>query len=211
VLDFGSQYSQLIARRVREAGVYCELIPGTTPWDAIRDRRPAALILSGGPASVYEEGAPRCDPAALAAGVPVLGICYGMQLLAYQLGGKVASAGKREYGPASVQVQDPAALFLDLPARLPVWMSHGDTILEAPAGFRPLAESENSTIAAMADDAGRFGIAFHPEVIHTPQGRDILRNFLYRVAGCQGTWKPAAFIEQATEAIRASIEPSPVS
>jgi GMP synthase (glutamine-hydrolysing) len=205
VLDFGSQYSQLIARRVREAGVYCELIPGTTPWDAIRDRRPAALILSGGPASVYEEGAPRCDPTALAAGVPVLGICYGMQLLAYQLGGKVASAGKREYGPASVQVQDPAALFLDLPARLPVWMSHGDTILEAPAGFRPLAESENSTIAAMADDAGRFGIAFHPEVIHTPQGRDILRNFLYRVAGCQGTWKPAAFIEQATEAIRAQV------
>src|SRR5205823_12692136 len=154
VLDFGSQYSQLIARRVREAGVYCELIPGTTPWDAIRDRAPSALILSGGPASVYEEGAPRCDPAALNAGVAVLGICYGMQLLAYQLGGKVAPAGKREYGPASVQVADPAGLFLDLPAHLPVWMSHGDTILEAPAGFRRLAESENSTIAAMADDSG---------------------------------------------------------
>jgi len=205
VLDFGSQYSQLIARRVREAGVYCELIPGTTPWEAIRDRNPRALILSGGPASVYEDGAPRCDPAALDAGVPVLGICYGMQLLAYQLGGKVAPAGKREYGPASVQVQDPAGLFLDLPARLPVWMSHGDTILEAPAGFRRLAESENSTIAAMADDAGRFGIAFHPEVIHTPQGREILRNFLYQVAGCRGTWKPAAFIEQAVDAIRAQV------
>jgi GMP synthase (glutamine-hydrolysing) len=205
VLDFGSQYSQLIARRVREAGVYCELIPGTTPWEAIRDRAPSALILSGGPASVYEDGAPRCDPAALNAGVPVLGICYGMQLLAYQLGGKVAPAGKREYGPASVQVADPAGLFLDLPARLPVWMSHGDTILEAPAGFRRLAESENSTIAAMADDAGRFGIAFHPEVIHTPQGREILRNFLYQVAGCRGTWKPAAFIDQATAAIRAQV------
>jgi GMP synthase (glutamine-hydrolysing) len=205
VLDFGSQYSQLIARRVREAGVYCELIPGTTPWDAMRDRNPSALILSGGPASVYEEGAPRCDPAALNAGVPVLGICYGMQLLAYQLGGKVAPAGKREYGPASVQVADPAGLFLDLPAHLPVWMSHGDTILEAPAGFRRLAESENSTIAAMADDAGRYGIAFHPEVIHTPQGREILRNFLYQVAGCRGTWKPAAFIEQAIEAIRAQV------
>ena len=205
MLDFGSQYSQLIARRVREAGVYCELIPGTTPWDAMRDRNPSALILSGGPASVYEEGAPRCDPAALNAGVPVLGICYGMQLLAYQLGGKVAPAGKREYGPASVQVADPAGLFLDLPAHLPVWMSHGDTILEAPAGFRRLAESENSTIAAMADDAGRFGIAFHPEVIHTPQGREILRNFLYQVAGCRGTWKPAAFIEQAIEAIRAQV------
>jgi GMP synthase (glutamine-hydrolysing) len=205
VLDFGSQYSQLIARRVREAGVYCELIPGTTPWDAIRDRAPRALILSGGPASVYEEGAPRCDPAALNAGVPVLGICYGMQLLAYQLGGKVAPAGKREYGPASVQVADPAGLFLDLPAHLPVWMSHGDTILEAPVGFRRLAESENSTIAAMADDAGRFGIAFHPEVIHTPQGREILRNFLYQVAGCRGTWKPVAFIDQAIEAIRAQV------
>ena len=205
VLDFGSQYSQLIARRVREAGVYCELIPGTTPWDAIRDRAPRALILSGGPASVYEEGAPRCDPAALNAGVPVLGICYGMQLLAYQLGGKVAPAGKREYGPASVQVADPAGLFLDLPAHLPVWMSHGDTILEAPAGFRRLAESENSTIAAMADDAGRFGIAFHPEVIHTPQGREILRNFLYQVAGCRGTWKPVAFIDQAIDAIRAQV------
>ena len=205
MLDFGSQYSQLIARRVREAGVYCELIPGTTPWDAIRDRAPSALILSGGPASVYEEGAPRCDPAALNAGVPVLGICYGMQLLAYQLGGKVAPAGKREYGPASVQVADPAGLFRDLPAHLPVWMSHGDTILEAPAGFRRLAESENSTIAAMADDAGRFGIAFHPEVIHTPQGREILRNFLYQVAGCRGTWKPAAFIDQAIEAIQAQV------
>jgi len=205
VLDFGSQYSQLIARRVREAGVYCELVPGTTPWEAIRDRAPSALILSGGPASVYEDGAPRCDPAALNAGVPVLGICYGMQLLAYQLGGKVAPAGKREYGPANVQVEDPAGLFLDLPAQLPVWMSHGDTILEVPAGFHRLAESENSTIAAMADDAGRFGIAFHPEVIHTPQGREILRNFLYQVAGCRGSWKPAAFIEQATEAIRTQV------
>jgi GMP synthase (glutamine-hydrolysing) len=205
VLDFGSQYSQLIARRVREAGVYCELIAGTTPWETIRARAPRALILSGGPASVYEEGAPRCDPAALDAGVPVLGICYGMQLLAYQLGGKVAPAGKREYGPARVRIEDRARLFDGLPLDLPVWMSHGDTILEAPAGFRRLAESENSTIAAMADEAGRFGIAFHPEVIHTPQGREILRNFLYHVAGCRGSWKPAAFIEQATRAIREQV------
>ena len=202
VLDFGSQYSQLIARRVREAGVYCELIAGTTPWATIRDRAPKALILSGGPSSVYEEAAPRCDPAALDAGVPVLGICYGMQLLAHQLGGKVAPAGKREYGPASVRIEERARLFDDLPTELPVWMSHGDTILEAPPGFRRLAESENSTIAAMADESGRFGIAFHPEVIHTPQGREILRNFLYQVAGCRGSWKPAAFIEQATRAIR---------
>ena len=205
VLDFGSQYSQLIARRVREAGVYCELIDGTTSWTAIRQRAPKALILSGGPASVYDDGAPLADPAALESGIPMLGICYGMQLLAHQLGGRVVSAGKREYGPASVRVEHPGSLFQNLPAELPVWMSHGDTILEAPAGFRRLAQSGNSTIAAMCDDAGRFGIAFHPEVIHTPQGREILQNFLYHVAGCRGSWKPAAFIEQATRAIREQV------
>jgi GMP synthase (glutamine-hydrolysing) len=206
VLDFGSQYSQLIARRVREAGVYCELIPGTTTWDTIRQRAPKALILSGGPASVYEPGAPRCDPAVLDARVPVLGICYGMQLLAYQLGGKVAAGGKREYGPATVRVEDQGQLFSHLPPELPVWMSHGDTILEAPPGFRRLAYSANSSIAAMADGAGRFGIAFHPEVIHTPQGGEILRNFLYDAAGCRGTWKPAVFIEQATATIQAQVK-----
>ncbi|TMD23004.1 MAG: glutamine-hydrolyzing GMP synthase [Chloroflexi bacterium] len=205
VLDFGSQYSQLIARRVREAGVYCELIPGTTPWEAIRARAPRALILSGGPASVYADGAPLADPAALKAGIPLLGICYGMQLLAHQLGGRVAGAGKREYGSASVRVDEPSRLFKDMPSTLPVWMSHGDTILEAPAGFRRIAQSDNSLIAAMADDAGRFGIAFHPEVIHTPQGREIIRNFLYAVAGCRGAWKPAAFIQQATVAIREQV------
>ena len=205
VLDFGSQYSQLIARRVREAGVYCELIPGTTPWEAIRARNPRALILSGGPASVYGDGAPLADPAVLKADIPVLGICYGMQLLAHQLGGRVAGAGRREYGPASVRVEDPSRLFKDLPSTLPVWMSHGDTILEAPAGFRRLAQSDNSLIAAMTDDAGRFGIAFHPEVIHTPQGREIIRNFLYEVAACGGTWKPAAFIEQAVASIREQV------
>ena len=205
VLDFGSQYSQLIARRVREAGVYCELIPGTTPWETIRARAPRALILSGGPASVYGDGAPLADPAVLTAGIPVLGICYGMQLLAHQLGGRVAGAGKREYGPASVRVDEPSRLFKDLPSTLSVWMSHGDSILEAPAGFRRIAQSDNSLIAAMADDAGRFGIAFHPEVIHTPQGREIIRNFLYEVAACRGSWKPAAFIEQATVAIREQV------
>ncbi|HSO94302.1 MAG TPA: glutamine-hydrolyzing GMP synthase [Candidatus Dormibacteraeota bacterium] len=202
ILDFGSQYSQLIARRVREAGVYCELVPGTTTWEAIRVRSPRALILSGGPASVYAEGAPLCDPAALDAGLPVLGICYGMQLLAHQLGGEVASSNRREYGPANVQIDDQAGIFRDLPADLPVWMSHGDTILKPPVGFRRLAHSPSSPIAAMGDDAGRFGIAFHPEVIHTRQGREILHNFLYSVAGCKGTWKPAAFIEAAVHSIR---------
>lgn len=187
---------------MRESGVYCELIPGTTPWGAIKARNPKALILSGGPSSVYGAGAPLADPAALNAGIPVLGICYGMQLLAHQLGGRVASAGKREYGPAKVSVEDPSLLFRGLPSELPVWMSHGDTIIETPVGFRRLAQSDNSMIAAMTDDAGRFGIAFHPEVIHTPQGREILRNFLYEVAGCRGTWKPAAFIQEAVQAIR---------
>jgi GMP synthase (glutamine-hydrolysing) len=206
VLDFGSQYSQLIARRVREAGVYCELIPGTTPWEAIRGRSPRALILSGGPTSVYADGAPLCDPAALNAGLPVLGICYGMQLLAHQLGGRVASSDRREYGAASVQVDDEGILFADLPRDLPVWMSHGDTILEPPTGFRRLAHSANSPIAAMGDDAGRFGIAFHPEVMHTRQGREILHNFLYQVAGCRGTWKPAVFIEDAVRHIREQVK-----
>jgi GMP synthase (glutamine-hydrolysing) len=205
VLDFGSQYSQLIARRVREAGVYCELIDGATPWDRIATRSPRAIILSGGPSSVYEPGAPRPDRAVLESGVPVLGICYGMQLLAYQLGGQVASAGKREYGPAKVRVQDGSPLFKDLPNQLPVWMSHGDTVMQAPPGFQALARSDNSEIAAMSDGAGRYGIAFHPEVIHTPQGREILRNFLYEVAGCLGSWKPAAFIEQASAAIRQQV------
>ena len=190
---------------MRESGVYCELIPGTTSWEDIRARHPKALILSGGPASVYGAGAPLADRAALNGSLPILGICYGMQLLAHQLGGRVASAGKREYGPAHVNVETSSPLFKDLPLELPVWMSHGDTILDAPAGFTRLARSENSTIAAMSDNAGRFGIAFHPEVIHTPQGRQIIRNFLYEVAGCHGTWKPEAFIEQATRAIHEQV------
>jgi GMP synthase (glutamine-hydrolysing) len=201
VLDFGSQYSQLIARRVREAGVYCELVDGCTAWTTLAARSPKAIILSGGPASVYAEGAPLADAATLSAGIPVLGICYGMQLLAYQLGGQVASAGKREYGAATLRIGDASPLFNDLPSELPVWMSHGDAIVAAPPGFRSLAQSDNSSIAAISDGAGRYGIAFHPEVIHTPQGGEVLRNFLYRVAGCSGSWKPEAFIEQATRAI----------
>jgi GMP synthase (glutamine-hydrolysing) len=205
VLDFGSQYSQLIARRIREAGVYSELIPGTTPWATIEARRPKALVLSGGPSSVYEPGAPLCDPAVFSAGVPLLGICYGMQLLVHQLGGRVAAGARREYGAARINVDDPMLLFQGLATDLPVWMSHGDRVTEIPAGFRSLAHSANSPIAAMGDGAGRFGIQFHPEVIHTPPGREILRNFLYRVAGCRGDWKPATFIEQAVAAIRAEV------
>jgi GMP synthase (glutamine-hydrolysing) len=205
VLDFGSQTSQLIARRVREASVYCELLPGTTPWAELRERRPAGVILSGGPASVYEPGAPQVDPALLRSGVPVLGICYGMQLIAHHLGGEVAPATRREFGPALLAVEDPAGLFEGLPAELPVWMSHGDHVLRLPPGFHALASSSNAPVAAFSNGAGVLGIMFHPEVHHTPQGRDVIRNFLYRVCGCTGRWTAGSFIAGATQAIRDTV------
>jgi GMP synthase (glutamine-hydrolysing) len=205
VLDFGSQTSQLIARRIREAGVYCELVPGTTPWSELEARRPAGLVLSGGPASVYDPGAPQVDPAALRAGVPVLGICYGMQLIAHHLGGEVAPAGRREYGAAVLAVDEPGGLFDGLPPELPVWMSHGDHVLRLPPGFRALASSTNSPVAAFSDGAGVMGIQFHPEVQHTPQGREVLRNFLYRVCECAGGWTPASFVAEAVAQIREKV------
>src|SRR5260370_5085696 len=205
VLDFGSQTSQLIARRVREADVYCELLPGTTPWAELEVRRPAGVILSGGPASVYEPGAPQVDPALLRSGVPVLGICYGMQLIAHHLGGEVAPASRREYGPALLAVDEPARLFEGLPRELPVWMSHGDHVLRLPPGIHALASSSNAPVAALSNGAGILGIQFHPEVHHTPQGRDILRNFLYRVCGCTGTWTAGSFIADATRSIRETV------
>ncbi len=205
VLDYGSQYSQLIARRVREAHVYCELVPGNTPWTELERRHPAGLILSGGPASVYEEGAPQVDPAALRAGVPVLGICYGMQLIAHHLGGKVDPGKAREYGPAVLAVRDTGGLFEGLNSELPVWMSHGDHVSELPPGFHSLATSGNSPIAAFTDGRGVYGIQFHPEVVHTPSGREVLRNFLYRVCGCEPTWTAGSFIADATESIRAQV------
>jgi len=165
-----------------------------------------ALILSGGPASVYGEGAPLCDPRVLAAGLPVLGICYGMQLLAHQLGGRVAPGRRREYGAARLQVDEHNLLFDGLNSDLPVWMSHGDSIAQLPPGFRSLAHSTNSPIAAMGDESGRFGIQFHLEVIHTPPGIEILRNFLYRIAGCRGDWKSGTFIERAVAGIRRQVQ-----
>jgi GMP synthase (glutamine-hydrolysing) len=205
ILDFGSQYSQLIARRVREANVYCELVPGTTPWSALAQRQPAALILSGGPASVYETGAPQVDPAALRAGVPVLGICYGMQLIAHHLGGEVAPGARREYGPAVLNVQDTQGLFANLPLEMPVWMSHGDHVSRLPDGFHPLASSANSPVAAFTDGGGILGIQFHPEVVHTPNGKDILRNFLFEVCGLSPTWTAGSYIEEAVARIRAEV------
>jgi GMP synthase (glutamine-hydrolysing) len=205
ILDFGSQFSQLIARRVREAKVYCELVPGTTPWSELKERHPAGLILSGGPASVYEKDAPQVDPEALRAGIPVLGICYGMQLIAHHLGGKVDPGRAHEYGPALLAVREPAALFEGLNVELPVWMSHGDAVTEMPPGFHALASSGNSPVAAFTDGNGIFGIQFHPEVVHTPSGREVLRNFLYRVCHCDPSWTAGSFIAEAVESIRARV------
>jgi GMP synthase (glutamine-hydrolysing) len=202
VLDFGSQYSQLIARKVRESRVYCELVPGDIAAEEIRRRAPRGLIFSGGPASVYEPGAPRPDPEVYELGIPILGICYGMQLLAHDLGGAVEGAERREYGHATVIVDEDAGLFDRLPRELSVWMSHGDVITQLPAGFRPIAHSLNSRYAAIAGPQGRFGIQFHIEVAHTPLGKEVLRNFLMKVCGCQGTWEAASFIDMAIADVR---------
>jgi GMP synthase (glutamine-hydrolysing) len=206
VLDFGSQYSQLIARRVRELKVYCELVPGDTPWPELEAMRPTGLILSGGPASVYDPNAPQVDPRALRSGLPVLGICYGMQLIAHHLGGEVAPGNRREYGPALISVADAERLFEGLPQEQPVWMSHGDQVLRLPPGFKALASSANSPCAAFSDGDRILGIQFHPEVAHTPHGRDMLRNFLFGVCGCTGAWTAGSFIAESIEAIRATVE-----
>ena len=205
VLDFGSQYSQLIARRVREAKVYCELLPGGVDVEEIRRRNPRGLIFSGGPASVYDDGAPHPDPRVYELGVPILGICYGMQLLAHDLGGDVAPTTRREYGHASLAIDQPAGLFEGLPRDIDVWMSHGDVLTRVPPGFQSIAHSINSPWAAIAGPGGRFGIQFHPEVAHTPLGREILRNFLFGVCGCAGTWEPDSFIEMTVADVRARV------
>jgi len=207
ILDFGSQYTQLIARRVREAHVYCELFPWDTPPEEALALRPRGFVLSGGPASVYGPGAPRLPDYVLEQNVPVLGICYGMQLLAQHLGGIVAPAAKREYGPSEVELIGSAnPLFGTLESSLQVWMSHGDRIETLPPGFRALARSGNSPLAAMGDlERGLYGIQFHPEVAHTEQGQEILRRFAVEVCGCAPDWTPAAFVGQAVAAIRAQV------
>jgi GMP synthase (glutamine-hydrolysing) len=205
VLDFGSQYAQLIARRVREARVYSELVPGNISAEEIRRRAPRGLIFSGGPASVYEEGAPHPDPAIYDLGLPILGICYGMQLLAHDLGGAVEPASRREYGAAQLDIDEPAGIFEGIPSETAVWMSHGDIITGLPEGFRPIAHSLNSPYAAFAGPLGRFGIQFHPEVVHTPAGKQLLANFLTRVCECSLTWEPAAFVQRAVADIRARV------
>ncbi|MBA2277255.1 MAG: glutamine-hydrolyzing GMP synthase [Chloroflexia bacterium] len=204
VLDFGSQYSQLITRRVRECGVYCELVPHDVGWAEIEALAPKGIILSGGPASVYADGAPRLPAWVLERDLPILGICYGMQLLACALGGAVTPATHREYGPATIEVAangEAAALFAGLPDRLDVWMSHGDHIEAPPPGFATLAWSPNSPVAAMGRDH-LVGLQFHPEVHHTPRGADLLRNFLTRICGCDTNWSPESFIDASVREIR---------
>ncbi len=206
VLDFGSQYTQLIARRVRECGVYSEILPHTIPPRALAAERPAAVILSGGPASVTEPEHPDCDPGLFRLGIPVLGICYGLQLMAERLGGEVRRVERREYGPADVRVLRKRGLFAGLPRRLRVWMSHGDQVVRVPRGFEVLARTATAPVAAMGDPRRRlYGLQFHPEVAHTPRGLDILRNFLYRVAGCKGGWTAASFIETTVARLRERI------
>ena len=207
VLDFGSQYTQLIARRVREARVYCELFPWDTPPEEVLALHPRGFILSGGPASVYADGAPQLPDYVLKQGVPVLGICYGMQLLAHRLGGLVAPAAKREYGPAEIELINPGnPLFATLQSPSKVWMSHGDRIEALPVGFEVLARSGNSPLAAMGNlERGLYGLQFHPEVVHTERGQEILRRFAVEICGCAPDWTPAVFVEQAVAAIRAQV------
>jgi GMP synthase (glutamine-hydrolysing) len=207
VLDFGSQFAQLIARRVRELNVYSELLPHDTPWAEIERRKPKAIILSGGPMSVYDEGAPRPDPGIWSGEIPVLGICYGAQLMARELGGDVLPANRREYGPALVSITDSDGLFTGLERDQPVWMSHGDSITRLPDGFRATARSESNEFAGLVNSVRRlYGIQFHPEVVHTPRGRDILRNFVVGVAGAKPDWTPANFIETTVAEIRARVD-----
>jgi GMP synthase (glutamine-hydrolysing) len=206
ILDFGSQFAQLIARRVRELNVYSELLPHDTPWAEIQRHRPKGIILSGGPSSVYDADAPYLDPAIWSGGVPVLGICYGLQLMAHQLGGEVASSTKREYGPASVQITTEDGLFRGLDRTQPVWMSHGDRIVRPPTGFVTTAETETSAFAGLADPTRNlYGIQFHPEVVHTPAGREILRNFVVGIAGARQTWTPESFVDTTVAKIRAQV------
>ena len=206
VIDFGSQYSLLIARRVREYQVYCELVSPDTPWEKVAPLDPRGFIFSGGPASVYESGAPLAPAYIYESRLPILGICYGMQLLTHQLGGQVAPGAKREYGHAILHLSDvDSPIFVDLPPSTPVWMSHADRIEQLPPGFTTLAYTENSPFAAMGNDEKVFGLQFHPEVAHTPEGKTILKNFVYRICGCKGNWTIGNFISDSMAKIKQQV------
>src|SRR4051794_424204 len=207
VLDFGGQYSQLIARRIRECGVFSELLPHDTPLDQIKERAPKGLVLSGGPASVYADDAPRLRKELLELGIPVLGICYGMQLMVHELGGRVEQAPAGEFGRSHLTLRDGGGTLLDgLPAEQQCWMSHRDTVFEPPPGFSALASSTESPVAAVEDtERDLYGIQFHPEVVHTPYGTEILTRFLRDVCRCRERWSPASVIEEQVSAIQAQV------
>ncbi len=206
ILDFGSQYTQLIARRVREAHVYCEILPFNSPLEEVIRRQPMGVIFSGGPDSVYAPGAPHSDPAYWDLPVPILGICYGFQLMSHQMGGKVEKAARREYGLAELAIKGAVPLFEGMALHSKVWMSHGDHIVELPDGFHITGLTSNSMAAAENVEAKRYGLQFHPEVVHTEEGKKILENFLFRICGCRGDWTPASFIEESISKIRGQVE-----
>jgi len=206
VIDLGAQYAQLIARRVRECHVYCEILPHETPPEEIRRRKPKGIILSGGPMSVYDPKAVRPNPAIFHLGIPILGICYGHQLIAQHFGGEVKPAEKGEYGRTELYVLDGSDLFKGLNPRLICWMSHSDVVTRAPEGFKVTARTVNTPVAAMSDVKRKiFGVQFHPEVTHTPWGKEVIRNFLYDWCGCQGLWRMESFIEEAVRSIREQV------
>ncbi len=206
VVDFGAQYAQLIARRVREARVYSEIVPHTTPVADLLARHPKAIILSGGPSSVYADDAPGVDPAIFTTGTPVFGMCYGFQLMASGLGGEVAPTGAREYGRTAVTVSSPGTLLADVPSAHTVWMSHGDSVVAAPAGFDVLASTATTPVAAFEDvERGLAGVQWHPEVLHTEHGQQVLEHFLHQIAGCRPTWTMVNIVEEQIESIRNQI------
>ena len=210
ILDYGSQYTQLIARRIRECNVYCEIHPGTIPVAKVRELDPRAIILSGGPQSVYDTDSPKSDPAIFTLGLPVLGICYGEQLMAHQLGGKVEPSQKREYGPARVRVGEPVGILAPFAKgeELGVWMSHGDRLTALPQGFRAIAATDNAEYAAIAAPERRlYAIQFHPEVVHTPRGIELLKAFLFDVAGLAPSWTPGSFVDEAVSAVATKVAP----
>ncbi len=203
ILDFGSQFTQLIARKVREVGVYAEIHPFHTPIEKLRELQPRGIILSGGPSSVYADGAPHSSKEVFELGVPVLGICYGLQLMAYQFGGDVNRSAKREFGRAHLHIQDHADLFAQVPEQSQVWMSHGDSLTKLPEGFEVIATTENAPICAIRNSARRcWGIQFHPEVYHSTEGKNILRNFVVAICGCSTDWNAGSFIEREIQEIR---------
>lgn len=206
ILDFGGQYNQLIARRVRECGVYCEVRRHDLPLEEIRALSPVGIIFTGGPNSVYGAGAPGCDPGVFSLGVPILGICYGNQLLAQAMGGHVAAANGREYGRTATEVDTASPLFTGLPATVTTWMSHGDYVDRLPEGFRVIAKSENCPVGGIESAAhGFYGVQFHPEVLHTEHGQDILRNFLFRVCGCTGDWSMGNYAQTTIARLKEQI------